>query len=103
MVKSQFYLIPEWKALCEYQSKRSFKGYYFLKQGKTNKVIELSNEDAFPLLLSQIDLPKYEIKEEWGKLIDSLLELPLYLYECNMEAEAFYTLEKQLRNRGVFE
>lgn len=79
------------------------KAIIFLKQGKTNKVIELSNEDAFPLLLSQIDLPKYEIKEEWSKLIDSLLELPLYLYECNMEAEAFYTLEKQLRNRGVFE
>lgn len=78
------------------------KAIIFLKQGKTNKVIELSNEDAFPLLLSQIDLPKYEIKEEWGKLIDSLLELPLYLFECNMESEAFYTLEKQLRNRGVF-
>ncbi len=79
------------------------KATIFLKQGKTNKVKEFSSEDDFPLLLSQIDLPKYGIKEEWEKLIDSLLELQLYLYKCNMEAEAFYTFEKQLRNRGVFE
>lgn len=77
------------------------KAIIFLKQGKDNKAKELSCEEAFPLLLSQVELPSYDSKEDWETCIDALLELPLYLYECTMEAEAFYYLEKQLKNRGV--
>lgn len=74
----------------------------FLKQGKENKVLELSAENAFPLLLAQMDLPHYDLKDAWEQALDQLLGLPLYLFECNMDKEAFYYLEDQLKKRGVF-
>lgn len=78
------------------------KTIIFLRRGKENRVSKISASDAFPLLLAQMDLPDYDGKDKWGKIMDQLLELPLFLYECNMDADAFYVLESKLSDGGVF-
>ena len=82
--------------------KTKLKAIVFLKQAKENKVEDISKAKAFNMLLNQIQLPSKENEEIWNKNIDNILELPIVLFECNMEEEAFITLKKELEKRGVF-
>ncbi len=82
--------------------KTKLKTIVFLKQAKENKVEDISKAKAFNMLLNQIQLPSKENEEIWNKNIDNILELPIVLFECNMEEEAFITLKKELEKRGVF-
>lgn len=80
----------------------SLRAIIFIARSKENWVEELTADQAFPLLFPQIELPSFEGKETFNDLLDEMLKLPLLRLHCNMDAEAFYCLEKELRTRGVF-
>lgn len=68
----------------------------FLRQEKENQVKKLSSEEAMRFLLGQIDPPKKKSIEIWNKMVDHILELPIYSYGCNMEESAVTTLKNRL-------
>lgn len=68
----------------------------FLYQSKTNIVKRLEPHEAMRLLLGQIEPPKKDSIEPWNRIVDKILELPIYYYGCNMEQEAVTTLKKRL-------
>ena len=68
----------------------------FLYQSPTNIVNKISKVEAMKRIIGQVQLPTINNKETWNKIIDKLLELPIYLYGCNMEYEAFETICKEL-------
>lgn len=47
-------------------------------------------------ILGQIQLPTTNNKNSWNLVIDEILELPIYLYGCNMESEAFEIICRKL-------
>ncbi len=70
----------------------------FLYQSKENVVSEISKSKAFKLLLGQIMVPNDKNEEKWNKIVDKLLELPIYYYGCNMEKEAFEVIKERIMN-----
>ena len=68
----------------------------FLFQSKENIIVEINKTKAFKLLLGQISVPLDKNKEKWEKIIDKMLELPIYYYGCNMEKEAFEVIEERI-------
>lgn len=78
------------------------KAIIFLTRGVENKVEDLSLKKAFPLLLGQLQLPTFAGSDAWSESLDILMSLPMVLFHCNMEEDAFHCLEKELRKRGVF-
>jgi len=70
----------------------------FLYQSKDNIINKLSKKEAFKLLLGQINVPNDDNKDKWNKIIDKLLELPIYHYGCNMEMDAYLTLKERILN-----
>lgn len=70
----------------------------FLYQNKENKVRKISKLEGMKLLLQQVEKPTKENVDIWNKVIDKILERPIYLYGCNMEDEAFEVLNERLVN-----
>lgn len=68
----------------------------FLYQNKENVVQRLKPLEGFKRLLSQIEALSEENKEYWNQITDRLLEVPMYLYGCNMENEAFEIIKNRL-------
>ena len=68
----------------------------FLFQSKENVVLDINKSKAFKLLLGQISMPEDKNKEKWEKIIDKMLELPIYYYGCNMEEEAYEVLKERI-------
>lgn len=68
----------------------------FLYQSPTNIVSKMSKLEAMKRIIGQVQLPTISNKAVWNQIIDKLLELPIYLYGCNMEYEAFDTICKEL-------
>ena len=66
----------------------------FLYQNKDNTLTKLTKIEAFKRLITQLVLPTMENKELWNKIMDKLLELPIFLLGCNMEKDAYLTLKK---------
>ncbi|MBQ4126032.1 MAG: hypothetical protein II595_08765, partial [Desulfovibrio sp.] len=56
----------------------------FLYQNKDNTLTKLTKIEAFKRLITQLVLPTMENKELWNKIMDKLLELPIFLLGCNM-------------------
>lgn len=69
----------------------------FLYQNKTNTLEKINNIKALKLLLGQIENLNENNKEIWNKIVDKMLELPIYYYGCNIEDEAFYTLKEGIK------
>ena len=65
----------------------------FLYQNKENVLTKLTKIEAFKRLITQLVLPTMENKELWNKIMDKLLELPIFLLGCNMEKDAYLTLK----------
>lgn len=70
----------------------------FLFQSKENTIVEISKAKAFKLLLGQIIPPNDKNEEKWNKIVDKLLELPIYYYGCNMEEDAFNVIKERIEN-----
>lgn len=68
----------------------------FLYQSKDNVVRRLRPIEAIRLLLGQIEQPKRENINNWNKIVDKILELPIYYYGCNMEEAAVNVLRERL-------
>ncbi|MDE6655973.1 MAG: hypothetical protein K2J85_03180, partial [Anaeroplasmataceae bacterium] len=68
----------------------------FLYQEKENIVKRLEPHESMRLLLGQIEQPKKDSLDSWNKIVDKILELPIYYYGCTMEEEAVTTLKKRL-------
>jgi len=84
------------KHMVENNIKQELSALVFLYQSKENKVERLSKIKAFKLLLGQIMVPDDSNIDKWNKIIDRMLELPIYYYGCNMTDDAFYTLEERI-------
>lgn len=68
----------------------------FLYQNKINEFKEISKSKAFKLLLGQILQPDNDNIDKWNNIVDKILELPIYLYGCNMESDAFKVLNERI-------
>ncbi len=68
----------------------------FLYQSKDNIIRRLKPIEAIKLLLGQIEAPKKDNLESWNKIVDRILELPIYYYGCNMEEEAVKVVKERL-------
>ena len=68
----------------------------FLYQNKINEINILPKAKAFRLLLGQILQPSNDNIDKWNKIVDKLLELPIYHFGCNMEEEAFKLLNERI-------
>ncbi len=68
----------------------------FLKQEKENQVSKVGVREAMRLLLGQIEPPKKNSVDVWNKMVDQILELPIYSYGCNMNPDAVTTLKTRL-------
>ena len=68
----------------------------FLYQNKINEINILPKAKAFRLLLGQILQPSNDNIDKWNKIVDKLLELPIYHFGCNMEQEAFKLLNERI-------
>lgn len=71
----------------------------FLYQNKTNVLTKLKPIEAFKLLLTQLEAPSINNKDRWNKIVDKILELPIYRYGCNMEYEAFKIINEALEEK----
>lgn len=74
------------------------KAIIFLQQGKQNIIEELSGNDKLVYLIRNMHRPQEQ--ETYEKLLDVINVLikhvPIYLYHCNMETDAVYTLYNKL-------
>ncbi len=68
----------------------------FLYQSKENTIKKLSKIEGMRLLLSQIERPNKNNLDKWNKIVDRLLDLPMYYYGCNISKEAVDLLYKRL-------
>ena len=68
----------------------------FLFQSKTNVIVEITKTKAFKLLLGQIMTPNDTNMDKWNKIIDKMLELPIYYYGCNMEEDAYEIIKERI-------
>ena len=68
----------------------------FLYQNKENVIERLTPLDAFKRLMGQLVLPTKENQDLWNKIMDKLIELPVFLLGCNMEKEAYLTLKERI-------
>ncbi len=68
----------------------------FLYQSKDNIIKKLKPIEAIKLLLGQIEAPKKDNLDSWNKMVDKILELPIYYYGCNMEEDAVNVLKERL-------
>ena len=68
----------------------------FLFQSKTNVIVEITKTKAFKLLLGQIMTPNTTNMDKWNKIIDKMLELPIYYYGCNMEEDAYEIIKERI-------
>lgn len=68
-------------------------GICFITRGKENKIKRINPQDAFLRMIHQIYLTRDPAaKDKTFELLDKLLlEIPLYLLECDMSKEAFAT------------
>lgn len=84
------------KHMVQKNIKNELNAIVFLYQLKDNKVERISKIKGFKLLLGQIMIPDDTNKDKWNKIIDKMLELPIYYYGCNMEEDAFNTLKERI-------
>ena len=68
----------------------------FLFQSKENIIKDISKVQAFKLLLGQIVVPSDNNKDKWNKIVDKILELPIFYYGCNMEYEAYQVIKERI-------
>ncbi len=68
----------------------------FLYQSKDNIIRRLKPMETMKLLLGQIEAPKKDNLETWNRIVDKILELPIYYYGCNMEENAVNVVKERL-------
>ena len=69
---------------------------FSLNDYKINEINILPKANAFRLLLGQILQPDNDNIDKWNRIVDKLLELPIYHFGCNMEQEAFKLLNERI-------
>lgn len=74
-----------------------------LYQSKDNVVKRITPSEAIKYLLGQFIQPDVENLDNWNKMLDKTLEMPIYLYGVNMEDDAFYKAESFLKEDKVWE
>lgn len=76
--------------------KSSLDCIVFLYQNKENVITKLKPIEALKLLMPQIEILTDDNIKLWDLFTDKLLELPCYKYGCNMEYDAFKTINERL-------
>lgn len=74
-------------------------GIVILSQAKENKIIRLSEHEAYPMLLNQSYRPK-DIAKTFRvmELVQKLAQIPTFSLECNISDEAVITAFNALKN-----
>lgn len=96
---NKLYIYPNpWsgKHVLDNNIKSSLDAIIFIKRGLVNKVLTPTARQAFMMLLPQVINPSKNNIEAWDKIIDKMLELNLFILECNMEKEAFDVINKRI-------
>lgn len=75
----------------------------FLYQNKENVVSKIKPIEGLRLLLGQVSQPGSDNLDNWNKMIDEIILLPMYRYGCNMADEAYSVLNKRLGEDNIWD
>ena len=75
----------------------------FLYQNKENVVSKIKPIEGLRLLLGQVSQPGSDNLDNWNKMIDEIILVPMYRYGCNMADEAYSVLNKRLGEDNIWE
>ena len=75
----------------------------FLYQNKENVVSKIKPIEGLRLLLGQVSQPGSDNLDNWNKMIDEIISVPMYRYGCNMTDEAYSVLNKRLGEDNIWD